>query len=124
MDTISEKPLVFWLKTENQMLRKRKTANRNRHQTRKTEVLRCKNRKTDLKNGRNRKSQRLLFKLAVFPLDKIRYFCSCLFFIQFRLLNTFTNFPNKTVLFTPLCVTHRGTQFKTVTSHRSYNKRS
>ena len=57
MDTRSEKPLVFWLKTENQTLKKRKTANRNRHQNRKTEVFRCKNRKTDLKNGRNRKTE-------------------------------------------------------------------
>ena len=60
MDTRSEKPLVFWLKTENQMLKRRKTANRNGHQNRKTEVLevfRCKNRKTDLKNGRNRKTE-------------------------------------------------------------------
>ena len=44
-------------KTKNQMLKKGKTAHRNRHQNRKTEVFRCKNRNTDLKNGQNRKSQ-------------------------------------------------------------------
>ena len=39
------------------MPKKGKTANRNRHQNRKTEVFRCKNRKTDLKNGQNRKTE-------------------------------------------------------------------
>ena len=39
------------------MLKRRKTANRNRHQNRKTEVFWYKNRKTDLKNGRNRKTE-------------------------------------------------------------------
>ena len=57
MDARSEKPLVFWLKSENHMLKRRKNGNRKRHQSQKTEVFRCKNRKTDLKNGRNRKSQ-------------------------------------------------------------------
>jgi hypothetical protein len=50
------KPLVSLPKTENQMLKKGKTANRNRHQNGKTDVFWCKNRKTDLKTGQNRKT--------------------------------------------------------------------
>ena len=48
LDTRPEKPVVFWPKTENQMLKKGKTRNRKSH----------KNRKTGLKSGQNRKSQR------------------------------------------------------------------
>ena len=57
MDTRSEKPLVFWPKTENQMLKNGKTANRNIYQNRKIKVFRCKHRKTDLKNGQNRETE-------------------------------------------------------------------
>ena len=39
------------------MLKIEKSANRNEHQNRKTEVFYHKNRKTDLKNSQNRKSQ-------------------------------------------------------------------
>jgi hypothetical protein len=56
-ETKSEKPLVLLPKTENRMLKKGKTANRNGHQNRKTEVFWCKNRKTYLKNGQNRKTE-------------------------------------------------------------------
>ena len=45
------KPLVFFAKTENQMLKNGKSANRNEHQNWKTEVFWCKNRITDLKNS-------------------------------------------------------------------------
>ena len=42
--TKTEKPLVFFTKTENQMLKNEKSANRNDHQNRKTEVFCNKNR--------------------------------------------------------------------------------
>ena len=48
-DIKSENPLVFFAKTENQMLKIGIAANRNEHQNRKTEVFWYKNRKTDLK---------------------------------------------------------------------------
>ena len=38
-------------------LKNEKSANRNDHQNRKTEVFRNKNRKTDLKNSQNRKTE-------------------------------------------------------------------
>ena len=57
MGTKTEKPLVFFRKTENQMLKNEKSANRNDHQNRKTEVFCNKNRKTDLKNSQNRKTE-------------------------------------------------------------------
>ena len=41
----SENPLKFFAKTENQMLKYGKSANRNEHQNRKTEVFWHKNRK-------------------------------------------------------------------------------
>ena len=56
-DTRSEKPLVFWPKTLNQMLKNGKTANRHIYQNRQTEAFRCKNRKTDLKNYQNRETE-------------------------------------------------------------------
>ena len=63
----NRKTLVFFTKTENQMLKNEKSANRNDHQNRKTEVFRNKNRKTDLKNSQNRKTENpnvpLLFQL-------------------------------------------------------------
>ena len=50
MDTRSEKLLVIWLKLENQMLKRRKTANRNRHQNwKKLEFLGAKTEKPTLK---------------------------------------------------------------------------
>ena len=55
----TEKPLVFFTKTENQMLKNEKSAHRNDHQNRKTEVFCNKNRKTDLKNSQNRKTENL-----------------------------------------------------------------
>ena len=57
-NTKSEKPLVFFPETENQMLIEGKPANRKRHQNRKTGVLCCENRKTDLINGQNRKTEK------------------------------------------------------------------
>ena len=49
---------VFFAKTENQMLKNRKSANSNEHQSRKTEFfLTQKNWKTDLKNSQNRKTE-------------------------------------------------------------------
>ena len=39
------------------MLKNEKSANRNEHQNRKTEVFWHKNRKTDLKNSQNRKTE-------------------------------------------------------------------
>ena len=50
-DIKSENPLVFFAKTENQMLKIGISANRNEHQNRKTEVFWYKNQKTDLKNS-------------------------------------------------------------------------
>ena len=55
--TKTEKPLVFFRKTENQMLKNKKSANRNDHQNQKTEVFCNKNQKTDLKNSQNRKTE-------------------------------------------------------------------
>ena len=57
VDTRSEKPLVFWPKTKNQMLKSVKTANRNIYRNRKTEIFRGKSRKTDLKNGQNQETE-------------------------------------------------------------------
>ena len=54
-NTKSEKPLVFFPETENQMLIEGKPANRKRHQNRKTAVLCCENRKTDLKMAKTAK---------------------------------------------------------------------
>ena len=57
------------------MLQNEKTANRNIHQNRKTEVFQCKNRKTDLKNGQNHKTENPnapLFKLENGKIHKIR----------------------------------------------------
>mgnify|MGYP000229422192 CR=1 FL=1 len=51
----SENPLIFFAKTENQMLKNGKSANRNEHQNRKTEVFCLKNRKTDLKIAKTAK---------------------------------------------------------------------
>ena len=45
------------MKTENQMLKHEKSANRIEHQNRKTEVFWHKNRKTDQKNIQNRKTE-------------------------------------------------------------------
>ena len=57
--TKTEKLLVFFTKTENQISRNNeKPANRNEHQNRKkTKVFWHKNRKTDLKNSQNRKTE-------------------------------------------------------------------
>ena len=44
-------------KTENQILKNEKSANRDEHQNRKTEVFWPKNRKTDGKNSQNRKTE-------------------------------------------------------------------
>ena len=54
---IGENPLAFFTKTENQMLKNGKSANRNEHQNRKAEVFWRKNRKTDLKNSQNHKTE-------------------------------------------------------------------
>jgi len=48
---------VFFTKAENQMLKKRKSANHNEHQNCKTEVFWHKNRKTDLENSQNHKTE-------------------------------------------------------------------
>ena len=48
---------IFFVKTENQMLKNGKYANRNEHENRETEVFWHKNRKTDLKNSQNRKTE-------------------------------------------------------------------
>ena len=48
LDIKSENPLIFFAKTENQMLINGKSVNRNEHQNRETEVFWHKNRKTDL----------------------------------------------------------------------------
>ena len=45
------------MKTENQMLKNEKSANRDEHQNRKTKVFWPKNRKTDGKNSQNRKTE-------------------------------------------------------------------
>ena len=45
MDTKTEKPLVYFTKTENQMLKNEKSANRNENKNRKTEVFRHENQK-------------------------------------------------------------------------------
>ena len=51
------------------MLKNEKSANRNDHQNRKTEVFYNKNRKTDLKNSQNRKKENptapILYQVAV-----------------------------------------------------------
>ena len=57
MGTKTDKPLVFFMKTENQMLKNEKSVNRNDHQNQKTEVFCNKNWKTDLKNSQNRKTE-------------------------------------------------------------------
>ena len=49
----SENPLVFFAKTENQMLKNGKSANRDEHQNRKSEVFGVETEKTDLKNSQN-----------------------------------------------------------------------
>ena len=49
----SENPLIFFAKTENQMLKYGKSANRNEHQ----------NRKTDLENSQNSKNRKSQMKL-------------------------------------------------------------
>ena len=56
-DIKSENPLVFFAKTENQMLKNGKSANRNEHQNRKTEDFWHKKQKTNLKNRQNRKAE-------------------------------------------------------------------
>ena len=43
LDNKTEKPLLFSTKTENRMLKNEKSANRNEHQNRKTEVFWHKN---------------------------------------------------------------------------------
>ena len=72
----TENPLVFFAKTENQMLiRNGKSANHNELQNRKTGVFWHKNRKTDLKHGQNRKienpSAPLLYQLYGFRISLI-----------------------------------------------------
>ena len=54
-DIKSENPSVFFAETENQMFKNGKSANRNEHQNRKTEVFGYKNRKTDLKMAKTAK---------------------------------------------------------------------
>ena len=61
----SENLLIFFPKTENQILKNGKSVNRNEHPNRETEVLWHKNRKTDLKNSQNRKTEN-----PSAPLDK------------------------------------------------------
>ena len=56
-DTKTEKPLVSIRKTENQILKNEKSANRDEHQNRKTVAFWPKNRKTDPKNSQNRKTE-------------------------------------------------------------------
>ena len=48
---------IFFVKTENQMLKDGKYANRNEHLNRETDVFWNTNRKTDLKNSQNRKTE-------------------------------------------------------------------
>ena len=50
----TENPLIFFAKTENQMLKNGKSANRKEHQNLETEVFF--GTKTDLKNSQNRKT--------------------------------------------------------------------
>ena len=50
------------------MLKNEKSANRNEHQNRKTEVFWHKNRKTDLKNSQNRKTEN-----PNVPLDQLKH---------------------------------------------------
>jgi len=57
LDTKIEKPPVPITKTENQMLKNEKSANRDEHQNRKTEVFWPKNGKTDRKNSQNLKTE-------------------------------------------------------------------
>jgi len=52
-DTKTEKPLVYFMKTENQMLENEKSANHNENEIRKTEVFGHENQKTDLKTSQN-----------------------------------------------------------------------
>ena len=52
------KPLIFFTKTENQILKNENSANRIEHQNRKTEAFWHKNRKTDQKNIQNRKTEK------------------------------------------------------------------
>ena len=61
----SENLLIFFPKTENQILKNGKSVNRNEYPNRETEVLWHKNRKTDLKNSQNRKTEN-----PSAPLDK------------------------------------------------------
>ena len=56
-NTKTEKPLVYFTKTENQVLKNEKSANCNENENRNTEVFGHDNRKTDLKTGQNRKTE-------------------------------------------------------------------
>ena len=56
MGTQTEKPLVFFMKTENQMLKNEKSANGIEHQNRKIDVF-WHNWKTVQKNIQNRKTE-------------------------------------------------------------------
>ena len=56
-DIKSENPLVFFAKTENQTLKNGKSANRNEHQNRKSDVFGVETEKTDLKNSQNYRTE-------------------------------------------------------------------
>ena len=56
-DIKSENPLVFFAKTENQMLKNGKSANRDEHRNRKSDVFGVETEKTDLKNSQNYRTE-------------------------------------------------------------------